>query len=103
MNSLKIQNLSFCETVSGSQVQGGVSEAPNQELDLLDWLTKNIPGFEKQTSEQKEEYLLETFGDRNNENYGYRAISPDGRKVIGGATGQINNVNYAVSFARSSI
>ena len=82
MSRLKIHDLRFCETVSGSQVQGGLSEGLQPELDILDWLTKNIPEFEKQSSENTEEYLLERFGDKKGANSGYLAFSKDGKKII---------------------
>ncbi|NEU73018.1 hypothetical protein PI95_010720 [Hassallia byssoidea VB512170] len=108
MSRLKIYDLSFCETANISQVRGGLSEdtadtaniAP--KLDILDWLMIHIPGFYKQSSKKTGEYLLEEFSDQNGQHYGYRATSQDGKELLGGASGQINNVNYAVSFASRS-
>jgi hypothetical protein len=105
MSRFKISDLSFCETANTSQVRGGLSEDTadtTRKLDMLDWLMIHIPGFHKQSSEKSGEYVLEEFGDENGENYGYRALSLDSKQTFGGASGRINNVNYAVSFASRS-
>ncbi|GAX39888.1 hypothetical protein NIES4075_08500 [Tolypothrix sp. NIES-4075] len=105
MSRLKIYDLSFCETANISQVRGGLSENTAdiaRKLDILDWLMIHMPGFYKQSSKKTGEYLLEEFSDKNGQNYGYRATSQDGKELLGGASGQINNVNYAVSFASRS-
>ncbi|MBD2605824.1 hypothetical protein H6G81_15185 [Scytonema hofmannii FACHB-248] len=102
MSKLKISDISFCEIANISQVRGGLSENTARKLDILDWLITYIPGFSKQSSKITGEYLLEEFSDPNGQNYGYRALTPDGKQVLGGATGQLNNVNYAVSFASRS-
>ena len=105
MSRLEIYDLSFCEIANTSHIRGGLSEdtaATAGKLDVLDWLKIYIPGFDKQSSEKTEEYLLEEFSDPNGQNYGYRASSKDNKKIVGGALGRVNNINYAVSFASHS-
>ncbi|MBD2338208.1 hypothetical protein H6G64_14630 [Calothrix sp. FACHB-156] len=102
MSALKIHDLSICETIVGSCVQGGLLEEEQRELDLLDWLTNSIPEFDKLSSEQKGEYLLEIFGDQKGENYGYRASRQDGKHILAGGSGSIGDRIYAFSYSKKT-
>ncbi|MFB2933950.1 hypothetical protein ACE1B6_01600 [Aerosakkonemataceae cyanobacterium BLCC-F154] len=99
MSRLQICDLSFCETANGSQVQGGLLA---NSLLVFDFLGTYIPTFGKQFSEQTGQYLVEQYSDDTGENTGYQISSLDGKQIIAGASGQVNNVDYALSFAQSS-
>lgn len=92
MNKLKIQDLSFCQTVSGRQVRG--------EYGSQRWLTVYIRNY-LDPAFSYEEDGLEIKGYQNQDDYAVISSSPDGRKQIIGLVGQdARGRNYAISSSR---
>lgn len=102
MSRLKICDISFCETVSASQVQGGSSSQLIEEVDLLDFLRKHIRTWQKKSSQETEDFWDEEFSDEKGDNYGRFMLSKDGKKRFYMGTGNIDGVDYAVSYSRIS-
>lgn len=89
MSKLKIQDLSFCKTVSGSQVLG--------EYSSQRWLNHFIrKNFDRTLSYEKNGLAIEAY--ETEDDYAVISYSPDGRKQIIGLVGQNQRGgNYAVS------
>lgn len=102
MSRLKICDISFCETVSASEVQGGSSSQLIEELDLFDFLRKHIRTFKNKSSQERDGLLDEEFSDESGDNYGRLLLSKDGKKRFYMGAGSIDGVNYAVSYSRIS-
>jgi hypothetical protein len=100
MTELQVDDLSFCESANDSQVQGGLLYPSNTNGPVVSSLNysrvydlDNMMGdsFRKGLSDKD----LDKLG-----KLGYRMVSKDGKKVVGGYSGKKGDTNVAAAFAR---
>ncbi|MEA5572992.1 hypothetical protein [Calothrix sp. UHCC 0171] len=101
MGRLKIGDLSFCEIANTTEVKGGFFS--ESTIDLFDFLKQSIiPTFQKESSEEKDDFVDETFRDESGNYYGRRLLSKDGRKRIYSLISNRDGVRTAVSLTTVS-
>ncbi|BAZ40662.1 hypothetical protein NIES4101_66230 [Calothrix sp. NIES-4101] len=101
MSNLKIFDLSFCEIANASEIQGGLFS--ESAIDLFDFLKQSIiPTFQKESSEEKDDFVDETFRDESGTYYGRRLLSKDGRKRLYSLISNRDGVRTAVSLTTVS-
>ncbi len=102
MSELQVDDLSFCESASESEVQGGLLAPVNTDGPVYksEYSSKvfNVGGnslddtFLSGLTKQEREKLSKS---------GYRWVSKDGKTVVGGASGKLGDSNFAASYART--
>ncbi|KAB8333289.1 hypothetical protein SD80_015725 [Scytonema tolypothrichoides VB-61278] len=102
MSRLQISDLNFCETASNTEVQGGFSIKPKLGLDLFSLLTLYTPEFDKISSVEKGEEVVEEFRDPVSGGYRYQVTSKDGKTQLSVATWSKDNTSFTTAFGRST-
>ncbi len=100
MSRLKIGDLSFCEVVNDTKLQGG-SSSPD---DLLKWFTEQYE-LEKaflETPTQGDPWTLETFTSPNNDNVAIKAQNIDCKITLVSGAGHLNGGLGVYAFSKST-
>jgi hypothetical protein len=104
MSELQVNDLSFCESTNNSQIQGGLY-SPNTNGAIV--TSYNISRV-YDVAGTDDSFTRGTFASGLNEQelgkagkLGYRALSKDGKKLIGGFAGKKGDASVAASYARA--